>query len=161
MYLRECADVSTGASTTGEKAEGDVARVHKSIRMEAETLRRARALMADGESESAALVRALEAGLDALEAAQATEREGHGTEPTTIGGDALRDALEAHVATLAAEVDALRAQLEVKDGQISALTRITEQSQTLHAVAEHKSLESAEGKRKRRGLLARLIGREG
>ena len=63
------------------------------------------------------------------------------------------------MASLAAEADTLRSQLAVKDEQITALTRITEQSQTLHAVAERKALETTEAKAERRGWLARLLGR--
>lgn len=139
-----------------------MARVHKSLRIDATDAERVRALMADGESEAAAYGRVISAGLDALEAVggpetAAEDREAPDAHDATC--DALTESLRAHVATLAAEVDTLRAQLEVKDGQISALTRITEQSQTLHAVAEHKALETAEAKAERRGLLARLFGR--
>lgn len=144
-------------------------RVHKSIRVESEALDRIRALMEEGETESAAIVRAIEAGLDALEAGggagEPTDAaEGRGT--VEAGDGRLVEALQAHVDTLAAEVDTLRGQLEakdaqisVKDGQIEALTRITEQSQTLHAVAERRAIESKDGKR--RGLLARILGRGG
>lgn len=139
-----------------------MARVHKSLRIDATDAERVRALMADGESEAAAYGRVISAGLDALEAAGGPEADADGGEAPDARdapSDALTESLRAHVATLAAEVDTLRAQLEVKDGQISALTRITEQSQTLHAVAEHKALETAEAKAERRGLLARLFGR--
>lgn len=139
-----------------------MAKVHKSLRIDATDAERVRALMADGESEAAAYGRVIAAGLDVLEAVGGHEAATDGAEaPDADEGpsDALTESLRAHVATLAAEVDTLRAQLEVKDGQISALTRITEQSQTLHAVAEHKALETAEAKAGRRGLWARLFGR--
>lgn len=139
-----------------------MARVHKSLRIDATDAERVRALMADGESEAAAYGRVISAGLDALggaQAAQGTEVAPDYHDDADGPSDALTEALRAHVASLAAEVDTLRAQLEVKDGQISALTRITEQSQTLHAVAERKALETTEAKAERRGWLARLLGR--
>lgn len=139
-----------------------MARVHKSLRIDATDAERVRALMADGESEAAAYGRVISAGLASLggaQAAQDTEVAPDYHDDADGPSDALTEALRAHVASLAAEVDTLRAQLEVKDGQISALTRITEQSQTLHAVAEHKALETAEAKSGRRGLWSRLFGR--
>lgn len=142
-----------------------MARVHKSLRIDATDAERVRALMADGESEAAAYGRVISAGLASLEGAAGEQTPVEGTEAPDAreGADGtshdLVAALTAHVATLTAEVGTLRAQLEVKDGQISALTRITEQSQTLHAVAEHKALETAEAKAERRGLWARLFGR--
>lgn len=139
-----------------------MARVHKSLRIDATDAERVRALMEDGESEAAAYGRVISAGLDALEAVGGpgtAAEDGEAPDAHDAPCDALTESLRAHVATLAAEVDTLRAQLEVKDGQISALTRITEQSQTLHAVAEHKALETAEAKAERRGLFARLFGR--
>lgn len=139
-----------------------MARLHKSLRIDATDAERVRALMVDGESEAAAYGRVISAGLDALEGAQAaqdSEAAPDAHEGTEGASDALTEALRAHVASLAAEADTLRAQLAVKDEQITALTRITEQSQTLHAVAERKALETTEAKAERRGWLARLLGR--
>lgn len=139
-----------------------MAKVHKSLRVDEGDAERVRALMADGESESAAYGRVISAGLEALEASSTTMADDGGAEDRDRRdepSEALTEALRAHVASLAAEVDTLRAQLDVKDGQIAALTRITDQSQTLHAVAERKALETSEGKAGRRGLMARLFGR--
>ena len=139
-----------------------MARLHKSLRIDATDAERVRALMVDGESEAAAYGRVISAGLDALEGtqtAQDTEAAPDYRDDADGPSDALTDALRAHVASLAEEVDTLRAQLAVKDEQITALTRITEQSQTLHAVAERKALETTEAKAERRGWLARLLGR--
>lgn len=139
-----------------------MARLHKSLRIDATDAERVRALMEDGESEAAAYGRVISAGLDALEGAQAAQESEvapDAREAAEPPSDALTEALRAHVASLAAEADTLRAQLAVKDEQITALTRITEQSQTLHAVAERKALETTEAKAERRGWLARLLGR--
>lgn len=139
-----------------------MAKVHKSLRIDAELAERVRRAVADGESESAAYCRLIAAGLEASEgpcegdSAESGQDHAGGQD---AAGEALTEALRAHIADLSAEVETLRGQLEVKDAQITSLTRITEQSQTLHAVSERKALETAEAKGHRRGLMARLFGR--
>lgn len=123
------------------------------MRLDQATAERVRALMADGESETAAYGRVISAGLDALESGDAAGRATSGT------GDG------AAVKAMGRTIDALTAQMAVKDEQIRALTRITEESQTitrqaqtLHAAQAAKAItDGAEG---RRGLLARLLGRD-
>lgn len=140
----------------GEHKIGEaVKKIHKSLRIDAEDTKRVIALKRDGESENAAYGRVISAGLGALEdSKEAAEREGsnpaHGArEIADDASGALVEALQGHLSALTAEVETLKSQLEVKDSQIAALTRIADQSQTLHAVAEHKAIESSNSERRR------------
>lgn len=151
-----------------------MAKVHKSLRIEQALADRVRDAMAKGETETAAYARVIETGLDALEARtkpDATEDAQEGTEEQAADEDRLTpderrengeiEVLRDYVATLKDANARLTEQLAVKDEQIAALTRITEQSQALHAITEHKgamALESETGKERRRGLFSRLFG---
>lgn len=155
-----------------------MAKVHKSLRIEQALADRVRAAMAEGETETAAYARVIETGLDALEARakpdaaedaasgkqegtkEQTAAEGRPT-PGERRGNGETEVLRDYVATLKDANARLTEQMAVKDEQIAALTRITEQSQALHAITEHKgtmALESETGKEKRRGLFSRLFG---
>lgn len=128
-------------------------KVHKSIRLDASTVERVRALMRDGESESAAYVRVMEAGLDALEgrpAGAAEDSAGDTRQAGTHGDDGLRDALAGSLEALREQLGVMSAQLEAKDRQIQALTDLAAQSQTiaehsqaLHAMTEAKAIGTA------------------
>ena len=137
-------------------------KVHKTLRLMSETAERVRGLMADGESETAAYVRVIEAGLACLEA---VGNETRPPEEAESGGGAPDQG--GTMRALTQTIEALTAQLEIKDEQIRALTRITEESQTitkqaqtLHAVSESKTKELTEttGEAKEgRGFLYRLF----
>lgn len=127
-----------------------MAKVHKTARLdEGLAARVAQAAKEAGESESAAISRLIEAGLDACEG-------GGGEAAPCDGGDVAR-ALERNNEDLRGMVESLKAQLETKDAQIQALTKLTDQAQTLHAMEGAKALEDGESK-KRRGLIARIFG---
>lgn len=131
-------------------------KVHKSVRLERSSLDRLHALMAEGESESAAFGRVMAAGLDALEgkgpagtaAQDATERAStaeHEGEHTRDG--ALGAALGSSVDALRGQLGVMAAQLEAKDRQIEALTELARQSQAtaqqaqaLHAMTEARAI---------------------
>lgn len=138
-------------------------KVHKSLRIDAGTAERVRALVRDGESEAAAYNRVLVAGLDAMNGAADSGK----TEQGVAEGDGAMHAVSETVA-------ALREQLSVKDEQIRALTGLVEQSQTiakqsqqLHAMAEAKALPveredtgaDERGDGGRRGWWSRHFGR--
>lgn len=127
-----------------------MAKVHKTARLDEDLAAKvAQAAKDAGESESATIARLIEAGLRADEGPA-------GQSPPGDAGEVAR-ALERNNEDLRGMVESLRAQLETKDEQIQALTRLTDQAQTLHAMDGAKALEDGEGK-KRRGLLARLFG---
>lgn len=130
-------------------------KVHKSLRIDAGDAERVVALREDGESLNATYGRVLSSGLNVLEASKKSAEQGDrnpthdAREMTGNDSGALVESLQGHLSTLTAEIEMLRSQLEVKDSQIAALTRITDQSQALHAVAEHKALESRNPERGR------------
>lgn len=142
-------------------------KVHKSLRIDADTAERVRALVRDGESEASAYGRVLVAGLDAMEG-----KRHDGADGDSSGGRRHGDpeAMRAVSETIAA----LREQLAVKDEQIRSLTGLVEQSQTiatqaqaLHAVTEAKALpaerqgdmEQDDRSDGRRGWWSRHFGR--
>lgn len=159
-------------------------KVHKSLRVEADTAERVRSLMRDGESEAAAYNRVLVAGLDAMEgtagrdptetggtAADDGEQAGPGRDGTgwTGSGEAMR-AVSDSLAALTGQLSVMASQLEAKDEQIRALTELAGQSQTiakqaqaLHAVTEAKALpveaDDGAGQGRRRGWFSRHFGR--
>lgn len=149
-------------------------KVHKSLRVEAATAERVRALMRDGESEASAYNRVLAAGLDAMEGEAGsgqTEADG-GTRASSGdagGGEAMR-AVSETLAALRGQLSVMASQLDAKDEQIRALTELAGQSQTiakqaqaLHAVTEAKALpveaDEGAGQGRRRGWFSRHFGR--
>lgn len=115
-------------------------KVHKSLRLERETVDRVAAIMLDGESEAAAYARVIDAGLDVLEGRRshagtaAGIHEGEdangpqrGPQTATAGGEI--------VAILMDEVRLLKDQLSIKDRQIEDLTRHIDNTHTLQALA--------------------------
>lgn len=138
-----------------------MAKVQKCLRLDETLTDRLQELKAEGENDTALYTRILEAGATALEAVKDEPGEtaaGADNEPSEAA-QAPTGADTRLVETLTATVDALREQLAVKDEQIAALTRLTDQAQQLHAAAEVKALDTAEGNRKSRGLFARLFNR--
>ena len=120
-----------------------MAKVSKSFRVDETTLERVRARMMPGETESAAMVRILETGLDALDGVEPPAYEAPDT--GTGGTDAsLVDELRARVDALEEENGRLWGQLETKDQQI-------ERAQQTTALA-------TQGATRRRGLLGWLLG---
>lgn len=132
-----------------------MSKVHKTVRLEEETFKRLEQLKQDGESDSAVIIRALEAGLSSLEV-EPEQRADDMPEESSGDYSRLIDALEAHVASLTAEVDTYRRQLEVKDAQITSLTEVTKGAQLLHGLSEQKALEDTQTKEKR-GFFSRLF----
>lgn len=141
-------------------------KVHKSLRIDADTAERVRALVRDGESEASAYGRVLVAGLDAMEGKRHDDADGDSGGRRQGDQEAMRAVSET--------VAALREQLAVKDEQIRALTGLVEQSQTiatqaqaLHAVTEAKALPAErqedggqdDGSDGRRGWWSRHFGR--
>lgn len=120
-------------------------KVHKSLRIDADLAERVSALRADGETETAAYLRAIEAGVTALESGNDQEAEGDRKGPQS----ASQQAIDALTRT----IDLLAEQLEAKDEQIRTLSALTNQAQQLHAMGEHKALED-----RRAGFLSRLFG---
>lgn len=114
-------------------------KVHKSIRIDEALAGRVSALKASGESEAATFARVIEAGVEALEARPVEKEEAQGA---PASGDGVAEALRDHLETLKAQLSAATAQLATKDEQIAALTRLTEQAQTLHALESAKALEA-------------------
>lgn len=143
-----------------------MAKIHKTMRLEEETAERIRALMEDGETETAAYARVIEAGLETLEPRLKPEKTGAGDGAPGASerrGDGEAEALLDHIGTLKEANARLIDQLAAKDAQIEALTRITEQAQALTAIEAKRgtmALESEDGKRRRRGLFARIFGRD-
>lgn len=154
-------------------------KVHKSLRVEADTAERVRALIRDGESEAAAYNRVLVAGLDAMEGTTGRDPTGAGGAAADDGkqewpngtgsGEAMR-AVSDSLAALTGQLSVMASQLEAKDEQIRALTELAGQSQTiakqaqaLHAVTEAKTLpvEADDGAEqgRRRGWFSRHFGR--
>lgn len=134
-------------------------KVHKSLRVDAETAERVRALVRDGESEASAYNRVISAGLDAIErggreddAADARQdaKEGARDAPGDGTMGVLSETLSAlreQLSVMASQLKAKDGQIEAKDEQIRALTELASQSQTiakqaqaLHAVTEAKAL---------------------
>jgi hypothetical protein len=132
-------------------------KTHKSLRLDAEICERVTALKADGETETDVYSRVLTAGLEAVERGE-TARSEEAAPDAHVAQDPAPDAavaaLTATVEAMAADADALREQLKVKDRQIEKLQTIATNAQTLQAVTA-KSLETSEAKA-RRGLLARI-----
>lgn len=95
---------------------------HKSLRIDEALDERIRALRSDGESDAAAYARVLAAGVAALE-------DGAAPAAAASSESALLDYIET-----------LKAQVAIKDEQIGALTRLTEQAQALQAVQAAKQL---------------------
>lgn len=103
------------------------AKPHISLRVEPDIEARIIALQQPDETKSAAYNRVLAAGVDAL-----TTK----TKPDTQADTAL-------IAALEKTVDTLTAQLDVKDGQITALQDSLRAAQTLHMqAAQHKAIEA-------------------
>lgn len=147
-------------------------RVHKSLRIDAALADRVRASMRDGESESAAYVRLIATGLDAMEHGD----DGGGSAPQAAAqapteapeDSALVEALRAHVETLRAQVGTMTGQMAAKDEQIASLTRLADQAQRLQAMGagadrEPKPIEEMAGEvdQRRGGFFARVFGRGG
>lgn len=120
-----------------------MAKVQKSLRIDADTAARVEAAKDAGESMAAAYNRVLRAGLDAMDAS-GREDGGEGAHD----GEAVR--------AMAATLDILTAQLEEKDAQIRTLSEIVTRAQQLQGAAP-KALESSEQKTTRRGLFSRLF----
>lgn len=142
-----------------------MAKVSKTFRLDSSTVDRVAAHKIEGESDSAAYARILEAGLDALDGmdpptyevpTDAADEHGAGAarapSPGASGasGDAAvlssseRDALNAHIATLEEENERLWKQLEAKDQQINQAQQVTALATTAAT--------------KKRGLLGWLFG---
>lgn len=115
-------------------------KVHKTIRLEEETFEQVQALKREGESDNAAMLRIVEAGISSLEAAA---QGGEEAAPVEGSNAALVQALTAHVASLTAEAETYREQLATKDRQIDALTALTDHAQQLHGMTEVKQLAEA------------------
>lgn len=147
------------------------ARVHKSLRVDAGLDARVRAQALDGESDAAAYSRVIEAGLSAMEGRRGDE-SGHAADDGGQAATGVQDggnaASDGATGPLAATIEALRAQLDAKDGQIAALTDllgrsqdIASRAQALQAVTAKAVPAAGEGDgKRRRGLMARLFGRE-
>lgn len=135
-----------------------MAKVHKSLRIEAELAERVTALRDGEEAEAATYNRVIAAGVDALGKPQAEAQE-------TESG-ALVDSLSDHIETLKRQNAELSSQLRIKDEQLEALTTITKQAQTLQAIETHKAIEAPKQEAQaveveqveKRGFWARLFG---
>lgn len=114
-------------------------KVHKSIRIDAGLAGRVSALRDGDESDAATYSRVILAGVETLEGRPVEEDEAQVAPPS---GDGVAEALRDHLETLKAQLSAATAQLATKDEQIAALTRLTEQAQTLHALESAKALEA-------------------
>lgn len=121
-----------------------MAKVQKSLRIDADTAARVEASKDAGESMAAAYNRVLRAGLDAM--ADGKREDGAGED--AHDGEAVR--------AMAATLDILTAQLEEKDAQIRTLSEIVTRAQQLQGAAP-KALESGEQRTTRRGLFSRLF----
>ena len=145
-----------------------MAKVSRSYRLEAELLERIEAQRAEGETNVDALTRALEAGLDALEAANQAEpgtpAEGEAGKEEASSPPALQavvDAQAAHIATLEKQVDTLTEQLATKDKQLDKWADVAKGAQQLHGASDvihAHQLDSGDNK-ERRGIWARLFGK--
>ena len=124
-------------------------KVHKSLRIDVDLAERVSALRADGETETATYLRAIEEGVTALEggieSGNDQEAEGDRKGPQS----ASQQAIDALTRT----IDLLAEQLEAKDEQIRTLSALTNQAQQLHAMGDHKALED-----RRAGFFSRLFG---
>jgi len=107
-------------------------KVHKSLRIEQELAVRVTALQAEGESEAATYSRVIEAGVARLEEPAGRDAGG--------GGEVV-EYLREHIVTMKDEIETLKAQLNIKDEQLHAMTVIVEQAQTLHAMTGTKALQ--------------------
>lgn len=138
-----------------------MAKVQRSIRLEANTIARIEARAEkDGATFSATIEKAISEGMDAMNREQTDEP------PSPVASALASDYIE----SLKAQVSTLEKQLDVKDEQIAALNeqaatlqRLTDQAQQLHAIsekqsAEAKALETAEANEQRKGFWARLMG---
>ena len=120
-----------------------MAKVSKSFRVDEDTLERVRARMSPGETESAAMVRILETGLDALDGVEPPSYEAPDTGTGAADADVVAE-LRARVDALEEENGRLWKQLETKDQQI-------ERAQQTTALATQSAT-------RRRGLLGWLLG---
>lgn len=131
-----------------------MAKVSKTFRLDSSTVDRVAAHKIEGESDSAAYARILEAGLDALDGMDpptyevpmdAADEHGAGAARDAAGlSSSERDALNAHIATLEEENERLWKQLEAKDQQINQAQQVTALATTAAT--------------KKRGLLGWLFG---
>lgn len=116
-----------------------MAKVHKSFRIEEAIAAAVSDLANEGETEAATYNRVLSAGVAALTASQSDNEQPQG------GGvnltPELFESMQAHIDTLKAANEKLGEQLEVKDGQIRALSVLTAQAQELHGAAVTKAIE--------------------
>ncbi len=137
-------------------ADKQPSRVHKSLRIGADLAERVTALKRDGESDSAAYSRVLEAGASALEAC------GVGDAASRVQGDTdtseLIAELRAHLETAKEANAALLEQIGTKDEQIRALSVIAAQAQESATKALEAGADDKEPKR--RGLWSRFFGGE-
>ena len=140
-----------------------MAKVHKSIRLEAEQIERINSQRGDGETQAAAIARLLSEALDAAERAHSEHTHEHTKESTASThehtaiyteiypeehtrahktGDASTQesthehTLKEHIETLQAANRTLTEQLEAKDRQIESLTKLADQAQQLAAIAQ-------------------------
>lgn len=148
---------------TRETKRGNMAKVHKSIRLEAEQIERINSQRGDGETQAAAIARLLSEALDAAERAHSEhtkESTASTQEHTAIyteiypeehtrahkTGDAstqesthehtAEHTLKEHIETLQAANRTLTEQLEAKDRQIESLTKLADHAQQLAAIAQ-------------------------
>lgn len=129
-----------------ERRVGRVGKIHKSLRLDESIADRVKGSMLEGETETAAYIRMIEAGLDAV----------GGGDGTTWHNDGAKDvsALRDHMETLKAVNAELLEQLKIKDAQIESMTEITRAAQTLHAMGNaHKLIDEPEADRKKRRSL--------
>lgn len=138
-----------------------MAKVHKSLRLDAELVERVTAHKLPGETEVTAFALVLSAGCDHLEGCQVGEntvrtradQAEHGGEhaentqrntPDPMGGtvEELRD----HIETLKQTTAYMREQLKVKDEQIAVANRLADQAQILTGRAQELHAMSTETK---------------
>ena len=132
-----------------------MAKVSKSFRVDEDTLERVRARMTPGETESAAMVRILETGLDALDGVEPPSYEtpdGEREPPHHAGvTDRERELYERQLDELRQQVEWLRSQCDAKDEQISKAAEQLDHAQQTTALATQSAT-------RRRGLLGWLLG---
>lgn len=145
-----------------------MAKVQKSLRVNEDIAAAVTKLAKEGETEAATYNRVLAAGVDALSQADGGEQPQDGANLTPE----LFESMRAHIETLKASNEKLGEQLEVKDGQIRALSVLTAQAQELHGASVTKAIdqparetETADGDRgesgdgeRRRSWWARVFG---
>lgn len=132
------------------------AKVSKTFRIDQDTHGRVLALAEEGETPTAAYMRVIDAGLEALEGKQAAGNTGEPIEAQTDDKSAVNEPTGATGATAALlrTIDALTAQLEAKDAQIRDLSALCADAQTIAKQQQTLQVISA----KPRGLFARLFG---